>query len=32
MTMAGLFLLVICASAMLTAWIGMFMSLMVEAG
>lgn len=32
MTMAGLFLLVITASAMLMAWVDMFMSLMVEAG
>jgi flagellar biosynthetic protein FliR len=31
MTMAGLFLLVICASAMMVAWIDMFMAIMAEA-
>lgn len=31
MTMAGLFLLVICASAMMMAWVDVFLSLMAEA-
>lgn len=31
MTMAGLFLLVICAGAMMTAWLDVFLSLMEEA-
>lgn len=31
MTMAGLFLLVICAGAMMVAWIDMFMAIMAEA-
>ncbi|WP_298915673.1 flagellar biosynthetic protein FliR [uncultured Algimonas sp.] len=32
MTLAGLFLLVICAGAMMTGWVEMFVSLMAEAG
>lgn len=32
MTMAGLLLLVICAGAMMTAWVDSFMALMAEAG
>ncbi|GHA89296.1 flagellar biosynthesis protein FliR [Algimonas arctica] len=31
MTMSGLFLLVICASAMLVAWVDMFLAIMAEA-
>lgn len=32
MTMAGLFLLVICATAIMTAWVDVFMAMMAEAG